>query len=68
MLIAFEAADLNLDFLSVRIFCSTLARTDNQETLLILDLVLQSDKMVTLLTLGSGGVETSGLRAKIKRK
>ena len=35
MLIIFEAADLNLDFLSVRILCSTLARTDSQETLLI---------------------------------
>ena len=42
MLIIFEAADLNLDFLSVRILCSTFARTDSQETLLVLDLELQS--------------------------
>ena len=42
MLITFEAADLNLDFLSVRILCSTFARTDSQETLLVLDLELQS--------------------------
>ena len=42
MLITFEAADLNLDFLSVRILCSTFARTDSQETLLALDLELQS--------------------------
>ena len=27
-----------------------------------------SDKMLTLLTLGSGGVEKSGLTAEIKRK
>ena len=27
-----------------------------------------SDKMLTLLTLGSGGVGKSGLRAEIKRK
>ena len=42
MLITFEAADLNLDFLSVRILCSTFACTDSQETLLALDLELQS--------------------------
>ena len=41
MLLTFEAADLYLDFLSVRIFCSTLARTDSQENLLALDLELQ---------------------------
>ena len=41
MLITFEAANLNLDFLSVRILCSTFARTDSQETLLILVLELQ---------------------------
>ena len=27
-----------------------------------------SDQMLTLLTLGSGGMEKSGLRAEIKRK
>ena len=42
MLITFKAANLNLDFLSVRIPCSTFPRTDSQETLLILDLELQS--------------------------
>ena len=42
MLLIFEAADLNLDFLSVRMLCSTLARTDSQENLLALDLELQS--------------------------
>ena len=38
MLRTFKVADLNLDFLSVRILCSTFARTDSQETLLALDL------------------------------
>ena len=42
MLLTFDAADWNLDFLSVRIHCSTFARTDSQETLLTLDLELQS--------------------------
>ena len=42
MLLTFDAADWNLDFLSVRILCSKFARTDSQETLLALDLELQS--------------------------
>ena len=46
MLITFEAASLNLDFLSVRMLCSTLARTDSQETLLIL--VLDQIKLIRL--------------------
>ena len=36
------AADLNLDFLSVKILCSMFARTDCQEKFLVLNLEIQS--------------------------